>query len=47
MGENGRRVYIYKLLSSKINDTQDTVPARVQLTGADGSVMVDSTLKHC
>lgn len=43
--ENGRRVYIYKLLSSKINDTQDTVPARVQFTGADGSVMVDSDFK--
>ena len=43
--ENGRRVYIYKLLPSKINGTDEIVPARVQFTGADGSVMVDSKFK--
>ena len=43
--ENGRKVYIYKLLPSQINDTTETVPARVQFTRADGSVMVDSEFK--
>ena len=39
--ENGRRVYIYKLLSSQIDDGEETVP-RVQFTRADGSVMTES-----
>ena len=39
--ENGRRVYVYKLRSSQIDDGEETVP-RVQFTRADGSVMVDS-----
>ena len=43
--ENGHRVYIYKLLPSKIDDGEETVPARVQFTRADGSVMVDSDFK--
>ena len=43
--ENGQRVYIYKLLPSKIDDGEETVPARVQFTRADGSVMVDSDFK--
>lgn len=43
--ENGHRVYIYKLLPSKIDDGEETVPARVQFTRADGSVMVDSEFK--
>lgn len=37
--ENGRRVYVYKL--RQIDDGEETVP-RVQFTGADGSVMVES-----
>ena len=40
--ENGHRVYIYKLLSSRIDGGEETVPARVQFTRADGSVMTDS-----
>ena len=43
--ENGHRVYIYKLLPSQIDDGEETVPARVQFTRADGSVMVDSEFK--
>lgn len=43
--ENGHWVYIYKLLPSKIDDGEETVPARVQFTRADGSVMVDSDFK--
>ena len=43
--ENGHRVYIYKLLPSKIDDGEETVPARVQFTRSDGSVMVDSDFK--
>ena len=39
--ENGRRVYIYKLRSSQIDDGEETVP-RVQFTRADGSVMTES-----
>lgn len=37
--ENGRRVYVYKL--RQIDDGEENVP-RVQFTGADGSVMVES-----
>ena len=43
--ENGHRVYIYKLLSSQINGTAETVPARVQFTRADGTIMVDTEFK--
>ena len=43
--ENGHRVYIYKLLSSKVDDSDETVPARVQFTRADGSVMTDTEFK--
>lgn len=43
--ENGHWVYIYKLLPSKIDDGEEIVPARVQFTRADGSVMVDSDFK--
>lgn len=39
--ENGRRVYVYKLRSSQIDDGEETVP-RVQFTRADGSVMTES-----
>ena len=43
--ENGHKVYIYKLMSSQIDGTEEKVPARVQFTRADGSVMVDSEFK--
>ncbi len=43
--ENGHRVYIYKLKASQIDGTDETVPARVQFTRADGSVMEDSEFK--
>ena len=39
--ENGRRVYVYKLRSSQIDDGEETVPC-VQFTRADGSVMTES-----
>lgn len=39
---NGRRTYIYKIMPSKIDGTTATVPARMQFTADDGTVMVES-----
>ena len=39
---NGQQVYIYRLLPSKIDDTEETIPLRMQFTDAAGNVMVDS-----
>lgn len=39
---NGRRVYVYRVMPSKIDGGSDTVPFRMQFTDADGNVMTDS-----
>lgn len=39
---DGQHVYIYKLMSSKINGTAEQIPLRMQFTDEAGNVMVDS-----
>ena len=39
----GRKVYVYKVMPSKIDGGTDTVPFRMQFTDKDGNVMVDSS----
>lgn len=39
---NGQHVFIYKLMPSKINGTEEKIPLRMQFTDEDGNVMTDS-----
>ena len=39
---NGQHVFIYKLMPSKINGTEEKIPLRMQFTDKDGNVMTDS-----
>ena len=41
--EDGRKVFIYKIEQSKINGTNELIPARIQFTSSDGKVMVSSS----
>lgn len=39
---NGKYVYIYKVCESQVDGTETMIPARIQFTSDDGTVMIDS-----